>query len=144
MHYNDILLLTTNRLVLHTEMGFQKVVVVVKNPPVNAADLRDKGSIPNQQGGEDPLDKEMATHSSTVAWRIPWTEEPGGLQVSMQACHTEPKVLAEQIKCRVNFLLLSKPPLNSYQFLPLLQKWYYYLNTPSLNYIFFSLHLIFE
>ena len=144
VHYNDILLLTTNRLVLHTEMGFQKVVVVVKNPPVNAADLRDKGSIPNQQGGEDPLDKEMATHSSTVAWRIPWTEEPGGLQVSMQACHTEPKVLAEQIKCRVNFLLLSKPPLNSYQFLPLLQKWYYYLNTPSLNYIFFSLHLIFE
>ena len=110
---------------------------MVKNPPVNAADLRDKGSIPNQQGGEDPLDKEMATHSSTVAWRIPWTEEPGGLQVSMQACHTETKVLAEQIKCRVNFLLLSKPPLNSYQFLPLLQKWYYYLNTPSLNYIFF-------
>ena len=79
VHYNDILLLTTNRLVLHTEMGFQKVVVVVKNPPVNAADLRDKGSIPNQQGGEDPLDKEMATHSSTVAWKIPW-EEPGRLQ----------------------------------------------------------------
>ena len=31
-------------------------------------------------GGEDPLEREMATHSSTVAWRIPWTEEPGGLQ----------------------------------------------------------------
>ena len=31
-------------------------------------------------GGEDPLEKEMATHSSTLAWRIPWTEEPGGLQ----------------------------------------------------------------
>ena len=29
---------------------------------------------------EDPLEKEMATHSSTLAWRIPWTEEPGGLQ----------------------------------------------------------------
>ena len=29
---------------------------------------------------EDPLEKEMATHSSIVAWRIPWTEEPGGLQ----------------------------------------------------------------
>ena len=28
-------------------------------------------------GREDPLEKEMATHSSTVAWRIPWTEEPG-------------------------------------------------------------------
>ena len=31
-------------------------------------------------GCEDPLEKEMATHSSMLAWRIPWTEEPGGLQ----------------------------------------------------------------
>ena len=31
-------------------------------------------------GQENPLEKEMATHSSTLAWRIPWTEEPGGLQ----------------------------------------------------------------
>ena len=31
-------------------------------------------------GGADPLEKEMATHSSILAWRIPWTEEPGGLQ----------------------------------------------------------------
>ena len=31
-------------------------------------------------GWEDPLKKEMATHPSTLAWRIPWTEEPGGLQ----------------------------------------------------------------
>ena len=31
-------------------------------------------------GWEDPLEKEMATHSSTLAWRIPWTEEPGKLQ----------------------------------------------------------------
>ena len=30
-------------------------------------------------GGEDPLEKEMATHSSILAWRIPWTEEPDGL-----------------------------------------------------------------
>ena len=30
---------------------------------------------------EDPLEKEMATHSSILAWEIPWTEEPGGLQV---------------------------------------------------------------
>ena len=33
-------------------------------------------------GGEDPLEKEMATHSSILAWRIPWTEEPGGLQAT--------------------------------------------------------------
>ena len=31
-------------------------------------------------GWEDPLEKEMATHSSVLAWRIPWTEESGGLQ----------------------------------------------------------------
>ena len=31
-------------------------------------------------GQEDPLEKEMATYSSTVAWKIPWMEEPGGLQ----------------------------------------------------------------
>jgi len=32
------------------------------------------------QGREDPLEEGMATHSSILAWRIPWTEEPGGLQ----------------------------------------------------------------
>ena len=37
----------------------------------------DQGSIP---AWEDPLEKEMATHSSILAWRIPWTQELGGLQ----------------------------------------------------------------
>jgi len=32
-------------------------------------------------GQEDPLEKEMATHSSILAWEIPWTEHPGGLQL---------------------------------------------------------------
>ena len=32
-------------------------------------------------GQEDPLEKEMATHSSILAWETPWTEEPGGLQL---------------------------------------------------------------
>ena len=32
-------------------------------------------------GQEDPLEEEMATHSSILAWRIPWTEEPGGLHI---------------------------------------------------------------
>ena len=54
-----------------------QVVLVVKNPPANAGDARDIGLI---HGWEDPLEKEMATHSSILAWRIPWTEEPGGLQ----------------------------------------------------------------
>ena len=31
-------------------------------------------------GQEDPLEEGMATHSSVLAWRVPWTEEPGGLQ----------------------------------------------------------------
>jgi len=34
--------------------------------------------------GEDPLEKGMATHSSIPAWRIPWTEEPGGPQLMVQ------------------------------------------------------------
>ena len=49
----------------------------VNNPPANAGDLRDAGSIP---GSEDPLEEGMATHSSILAWRIQWIEEPGGLQ----------------------------------------------------------------
>ena len=54
-----------------------QVVLVVKNQPANAGDIRDAGSIP---GWEDPLEKGLATHSSSLAWRIPWTEEPGRLQ----------------------------------------------------------------
>ena len=50
---------------------------MVKNPPANAGDMRDVGLIPGQ---EDLLEEGMATHSSILAWRIPWTEEPGGLQ----------------------------------------------------------------
>ena len=47
---------------------------MVKNPPaIQETWLRSL----NQ---EDPLEKGMATHSSILAWRIPWTEEPGGLQ----------------------------------------------------------------
>ena len=37
-------------------------------------------------GQEDPLEKEMATHCSILAWRIPWTEEPGGLHYSPWGC----------------------------------------------------------
>ena len=50
---------------------------MVKNPPANAGDARDMGSTLGQEG---PLEKEMATHSCILAWEIPWTEEPGGLQ----------------------------------------------------------------
>ena len=50
---------------------------VVKNLPANVGDLQETHV--QSLGHEDPLKKEMATHSSTLAWRIPWTEEPGGL-----------------------------------------------------------------
>ena len=49
---------------------------MVKNLPVSAGDVKDVGSIPGQ---EDLLEEGMATHSSVLAWRMPWTEEPGGL-----------------------------------------------------------------
>ena len=48
---------------------------VVKNPPANAGDTREAGSIP---GSGRSLEEGTATHSSILAWRIPWTEEPGG------------------------------------------------------------------
>ena len=50
---------------------------MVKNPPANAGDIRDTGLI---LSWEDPLEEGMATHSSVLAWRLPWTEEPGRLQ----------------------------------------------------------------
>ena len=53
------------------------MVLVVKCPPASAGDVRDWVRSLVQ---EDPLEEEMATHSSILAWKIPWTEEPGGLQ----------------------------------------------------------------
>ena len=50
--------------------------LVVKNTAANAGDIRDAGMTP---GSEDPLEEGVATHSSILAWRIPCTEEPGGL-----------------------------------------------------------------
>ena len=55
---------------------------MVKNLPVNAGD---EGSI---SGQEDSLEQEMATHFSILAWKIPWTEEPGMLQ-SMRSHRVE-------------------------------------------------------
>ena len=47
---------------------------MVKNPPAM------QETQVQSLGAEDPLEKEMATHSSILAWKIPWTAEPGGLQ----------------------------------------------------------------
>ena len=53
------------------------MVLVVKNLPASAEDKRQQV---RSLGQEDPLEKEMATHSSVLAWKIPQTEEPGWLQ----------------------------------------------------------------
>ena len=53
-----------------------RVVLVVKNLHANAGDIRDTGLIPASRRS---LEKRMATHFSILAWRIPWTENLGGL-----------------------------------------------------------------
>ena len=58
-------------------IGASQMALVVENVPANAGDIRDVGSIPGLErspggGHGNPV--------STLAWRIPWTEEPGGLQ----------------------------------------------------------------
>ena len=52
-------------------------MAAVKNLPAYTGDIKDTGSILDLK---DPLEEGMAAHSSVPAWRIPWTEEPGGLQ----------------------------------------------------------------
>ena len=60
----------------YSAWAFQ-VLLVVKNPPANAGDTRDVGSIPGS--GRSP-EESLATHSSILAWKIPWAVERGGLQ----------------------------------------------------------------
>ena len=57
-----------------SKLGASPVARLVKNVPAM------QETWVQSPGREDPLEKEMATHSSILAWRIPWTEEPGGLQ----------------------------------------------------------------
>ena len=54
-------------------MGFPVPQMVKNLPAMQETQVRSLGQ-------EDPLEKGMATHCSVLAWRIPWTEEPGGLQ----------------------------------------------------------------
>ena len=65
---------------------------MVKNPPaIQEIQELQVGSL----GQEDPLEEGMATHSSILTWRIPWTEEPGGLQsIGSQKSRTEQKRLS--------------------------------------------------
>ena len=57
---------------------------VVKNLP---ASVGDAGDLVRSLGWEDPLEEEMATHPSILAWKIPWTEEPGSFRGWQRAGH---------------------------------------------------------
>ena len=61
-------------MILAIDIGASLVAQLVKNLPA----VQETRVL--SLGWEDPLEKEMATHSSTLAWKIPWTEEPSGLQ----------------------------------------------------------------
>ena len=57
-------------------MGFPSGTVVKNLPAIQEP----QEMLVQSLGGEDPLEESMATHSSMLAWRTPWAEEPGGLQ----------------------------------------------------------------
>ena len=60
-------------------------------------------------GGEDPLEKEMATHSTILAWRVPWMEKPCKLQSIGQLVHLlEPKITQEESKFLNNVIGKNK------------------------------------
>jgi len=81
---------------LVTEQQQQQFMVLLQWAFPDGAMVKDSPAVQKMQvqspGLEDPLEEEMATHSSTVSWKIPWTEEHGGLL----------------------FMLLSHTPLNSH------------------------------
>ena len=61
-------------------------------------------------GQEDPLEKEMATHSSILAWKIPWTEKPGGLQsMDHKQLDTTEHLSAHTCMCVLKHQHLSLP-----------------------------------
>ena len=60
--------------------GASQVAPVVKNPPANAGDIGDIGDAGSILVSGRSLKKETTTHSRILAWRLPWTEGPGGLQ----------------------------------------------------------------
>ena len=107
-------------------MGFPSGSMV-KEPACNAGDARDMGSIP---GSGRSLEEGMATHSSILAWRIPWREEAGGLHRSQsQTClkqlsigqHTHTYIFSVSLKFIHSFFLSyvpsSFPPSLSLSFL---------------------------
>ena len=65
--------MTSNKPMTPAKMNFVIAQLIKNLPAMQETQVRSLGQ-------EDPLEKEMATHSSILAWKIPWREEPGGLQ----------------------------------------------------------------
>ena len=81
---NELLGLVMDRDILFTWVGASLVAQMVKNLPAM------QETLVQFLGWEDPLEKGMASHSSILAWRIPWTEQPGRLQsMGSQKSRTE-------------------------------------------------------
>ena len=72
-------------------------MLVVNNLPANAGDARDEGLIPGQK---DSMEEGKATYSCISAWRIPWTEEPSGLQSMGSQSQTQLKQFSTHV-CKV-------------------------------------------
>ena len=77
IHSPSSTLITTEFTVYIPSFGATSVAQTVKNLP---AVWETQETWAPSLGREDPLEKEVAIHSSILAWRIPWTEEPGGIQ----------------------------------------------------------------
>ena len=75
--YKNELLDIKNIWELNDYQWASQIELVVMNQPANTGDIRD---VVQSLAWEEPLEKEMATHSSILAWKIPWTEESDGLQ----------------------------------------------------------------
>ena len=111
-----------------------------KKPPVNAGDARDVSSIP--ESGRSP-GEEMATHSSILAWKIPWTEEPGSLQSmepqsdTTECTHTPQKFILYALSAeRLYQFFREKNQFFVLKTTPLLSRMYYfaiYTNIKSLH-----------
>ena len=82
---------------------------VVKNPPANAGDTEEAGSIP---GSGRSLEEKMATHSSVLAWRIPWTEESGGLQ-SIRVTKSQTRLSTHRGTLLTHYSLLKPSKITS-------------------------------
>ena len=82
----------------YMSMWASQLVLGVKNTSANAGDGRDMDSVPAE---EDPLGKGRATRSSILAWRIPWTEEPGRVKFLGSQSQTR----LEQLSTRVHMYM---------------------------------------